>query len=143
VSPLRSNWGATVNGAVWGSDTEEDDQAHEEESSRKSGRKAPRPVLVSLEVAAVALGMLGSGRPWRRRVRRRLRAIERELGEPVCVTRRGRGGMLVRLDVLRRVNPIWSAGIDRVAELSAKVSELEERVAAAERTNARPTNMRR
>jgi hypothetical protein len=143
VSPLRSNWSATVNGAMWGSDVEDEDDANEP-VSRRPARKAPRPELVTLDVAAAALGMQpGVGRAWRRQVRTRLRALERERGVSLCVARRGRGGLLVRLDALRRVNPVWFAGIDRVAELSAKVSELEERVAAAERITAHSTRLRR
>lgn len=143
MSPLRSNWSATVNDAVWGSDVEDEDDANEP-VSRRPARMAPGPELVTLDVAAVALGMEpGVGRAWRRKVRTRLRALERERGVSLCVARRGRGGMLVRLDVLRRLNPVWLAGIDRVTELSAKVNELEARVAAAERAKALDVHERR
>jgi hypothetical protein len=143
VSPLRSNWSATVNGAVWGSDVEDEEDANEAVAHRPL-RKAPRPELVTLDVAAVALGMKpGVGRAWRRQVRTRLRALERERGVSLCVARRGRGGLLVRLDVLRQVAPLAFATAERVVELSAKVSELEARVAAAERTSANSTDTRR
>ena len=124
MSPLRSNWGATVNEAVWGADEEAEDAA-DEGSARRPARKAPRPELVPLDVAAAVLGLRpGSDRAWRRYVRTRLRALERERGVSLCVVRRGRGGMLVRLDVLRQIVPLVFLAADRVAEINAKVDEL-------------------
>ncbi|UQA57084.1 hypothetical protein [Polyangium aurulentum] len=115
-------------GSNWSQDAgcRTDTEDASEAVARRPARKAPRPELVTLDVAAAALGMEpGVGRAWRRKVRTRLRALERERGVSLCVVRPGRGGMLVRLDVLRQVAPLAFATADRVAELNARVSELE------------------
>jgi len=127
VSGLRSNWGSTVRQALWGSHEHEDDALEEAPPSSV----APAGPFVSLEVATVILGMpRGEGETWRRRTIRRLRTVERELGSPVLIVRRGRRGTVVRLEALRRLQPIALAALDRLQEMS-KRSDVDELLAVS------------
>jgi hypothetical protein len=110
-----------------------DDDANEE-GARRTRRRASsaRTAVVGLAEAALVLGMRPEGNGWRRRVLRRLRALERDMGVELCAARKGRGGSLVSLEGLRRAYPLPFAGLHRIEELQAKVRELERRLAVAE-----------
>ena len=89
-------------------------------------------MVVGLAEAALVLGMRPEGSGWRRRVLRRLRALERELDVKLCAVRKGRGGSVVSLEGLRRACPLPFAGSEEIAELKAKMRELEARIDRAE-----------
>ncbi len=134
MSGLRSNWGASVEVAVWGSSGEvgDDGEAEAVPRVRKRGTVG-RAEVIGLAEAALVLGMRPEGSGWRRRVLRRLRAMERDLGVRLCATRKGRNGSLVSLDVLRRACPLPFVGLEQGGELRSKVRELEDRLARVER----------
>ena len=131
---LRSNWEASVEAAVWGASGAEVGDEADERGARRSKRRASsaRTAVVGLAEAALVLGVRPEGSGWRRRVLRRLRALEQEMGVKLCAARKGRGGSLVSVNGLRRACPLSFAGLDRIDELQAKVRELEQRLALAE-----------
>jgi hypothetical protein len=119
--------------AVWGTagdDTEDD--VPQRKGRREARRAPPASPAIGLAEAAVVLGVPPKGSGWRRRVLRRLRALERQSGALLCVARRGRGGTVVSLAALRQACPLAFAGLDELSSLRAKVQELETRLAAAE-----------
>jgi hypothetical protein len=119
--------------AVWGAAGDDAEDDVPQRKGRRGARRAPpASPAIGLAEAAVVLGIPPQGSGWRRRVLRRLRALERQTGAPLCVARRGRGGTVVSLEVLRRACPLAFAGLDELTELRAKVQALEARVAAAE-----------
>jgi hypothetical protein len=125
---LQSNWCASVQASVWGSADEEPDELEERPTLRRR-RALP---LIGLPEAATLLGIPTKGNAWRRRTLRRLRSIERQAGARFLIAAKGRGGARVHLDGLRQAAPGLFMGVDTIEELSAKVRDLEERVARAE-----------
>lgn len=132
VRALRSNWGDIVDAASLGaaslSPSLEASGASETSSASKSRRRARHEVAVtsvSLEAAGLLLGMVITGDRWRRRVIRRIRAMEAETGVALLVSRRGRGGAVVRVEGLRKVTPLVFRLLDEVGELRQRVDEIE------------------
>lgn len=130
MNGLRSNRDASVEAAVWRSSGEAAETG--EGDVRKRGA-AGRRAVVGLAEAALVLGMRPEGAGWRRRVLRRLRAMERELGVKLCASRKGRSGRLVSPDGLRQVRPPAVRRVQQIEDLWASLEELEGRIARTEK----------
>ena len=127
MSQIRSNWTPNVTQGLWGNATEDTSETEEQSDGDQ------KEIWLSLEDAATILAIRrDDGRAWRKRVHRKLRAIQLDIGESLYESRRGRSGTRVSFRALCRALPLSVAGLETVKELRAKLLQLEQRLAAAE-----------
>ncbi|MRG98633.1 hypothetical protein GF068_42990 [Polyangium spumosum] len=130
MAPMDSNWEAVVNVVA----------ARTPNAARVESRLLG---CIELAEAGAMIGEATTHPDWRRRLLRRLRALEKEHHVEILVSRRGREGAMVRLEGLYLACPVPVAAALAVQELRERCVALERRLAVVEREIGGPASTMR
>ncbi|TKC98187.1 hypothetical protein [Polyangium fumosum] len=141
--PLQSNWSATLEARLGFEPSQIPGDSEAARDDDKHGEDLPGvgpDGIMSMDMAALVLGIDAQGVGWRRRVMRRIRSEERKSGLEILVVNVGRRGSHVRAAPLLKVAPLQHVIKLRFDSLAAEVrtqkksiSEIRAQLRATER----------